>query len=60
MKFRFAAALPLTLAALLVTGCSGGEASDDVTAPEEAHAGEEGGHTEGEVDLTAEQIRSAG
>ena len=60
MKFRFAAALPLTLAALLMAGCSGGEASDEVTAPEEAHADEEGGHTEGEIDLTAEQIRSAG
>ena len=60
MKFRFAAALPLTLAALVLAGCSGGDVADEVTAPEEAHAGEDGGHTEGEIGLTATQIRSAG
>lgn len=60
MKIHAKAVLPLTFAALLMTGCSGGD-----PAPEEAEntaAGEEAGHDdeEGEIDLTAEQIKAAG
>lgn len=60
MKSYLKAALPLTLAALLMAGCSGGDAPPEET--ENAAAGEEAGHAEeeGEIDLTAEQIRKAG
>ena len=60
MKSYLKAALPLTLAALLMAGCSGGEAPPEDT--QNAAAGEEAGHAEeeGEIDLTAEQIRKAG
>lgn len=51
------AALPLTLAALLMAGCSGSETASEAT----ENAAEEAGHTEeGEIDLSAEQIRKAG
>lgn len=57
MKSYLKAALPLSLAGLLIAGCSGSEAP-----PENAAAGEEAGHAgeEGEIDLSAEQIRKAG
>lgn len=59
MKRSIKAVLPLTLAALLMAGCSGGG-----PAPEEkkAEAGEEAGHAdeEGEIDLTPQQIKTAG
>lgn len=59
MKRSIMAVLPLTLAALLMAGCSGGD-----PAPEEkkAEAGEEAGHAdeEGEIDLTPQQIKTAG
>jgi len=60
MKTRTIAALPLTLAALLMAGCSGGEKTADdaqnaASAAEEGHADEEG-----EIDLSADQIRKAG
>jgi len=60
MKRSIKAVLPLTLAALLMAGCSGGD-----PAPEEAkkaEAGGEAGHAdeEGDIDLTADQIRKAG
>ena len=59
MKRSIKAVLPLTLAALLMAGCSGGD-----SAPEEkkAEAGEEAGHAdeEGEIDLTPQQIKTAG
>lgn len=60
MKSSIKAALPLTLAALLMAGCSGGD-----PAPEEAkkaEAGEKAGHAdeEGEIDLTPQQIKTAG
>lgn len=60
MKSYMKAALPLTLAALLVAGCSGGDAPSEDT--KNAAAGEEAGHSEeeGEIDLSAEQIRKAG
>lgn len=53
MTFRIRAALPLTLAALLMAGCSG-----DATPA----AGEESSpaHADGEIALSAEQIRKAG
>lgn len=59
MKRFLTAVLPLTLAASLMAGCSGRDA-----APQEnkAGAGEGAGHTEeeGDIDLTAEQIKAAG
>lgn len=60
MKSYLKAALPLTFAALLMAGCSGGEPAPEET--ENAAAGEEAGHAEeeGEIDLTVEQIRKAG
>src|SRR3546814_4295134 len=66
MKTRTMAILPLTLAALLMAGCSGGEkAADDAqnaTTAKNGAASEEGGHAdeEGEIDLSADQIRKAG
>src|SRR3546814_7018768 len=66
MKTRTMAILPLTLAALLMAGCSGGEkAADDAqnaTTAKNGAASEEGGHAdeEGEIDLSAGQIRKAG
>src|SRR3546814_20982272 len=66
MKTRTMAILPLTLAALLMAVCSGGEkAADDAqNAPtaKNGAASEEGGHAdeEGEIDLSADQIRQAG
>ena len=66
MNTRYLAALPLTLAALLMAGCSGGakagdEAQNTATA-ENAASPEAGGHAdeEGEIDLSADQIRKAG
>lgn len=60
MKTRFAAVVPLALAALLMAGCSGGEKAADETqntaAAENAGQAEE----EGEIDLTPRQIRAAG
>ncbi len=60
MKFYLKAALPLTLAALLVAGCSSGETLPEDT--ENTAAGEEAGHAEkeGEINLSAEQIAKAG
>jgi cobalt-zinc-cadmium efflux system membrane fusion protein len=60
MKFCLKAALPLTLATLLMASCSGGEAPPEEAA--NAAAGEKTGQAEGEgrIDLTAEQIRKAG
>ncbi|ODU19499.1 MULTISPECIES: efflux RND transporter periplasmic adaptor subunit [Sphingomonadaceae] len=60
MKSSIKAALPLTLAALLMAGCSGGD-----PAPEEAkkaESGEKAGHAdeEGEIDLSPQQIKTAG
>lgn len=59
MKIHVKAVLPLTFAALLMAGCSGAD-----PAPEKAEtaAGEDTGHDdeEGEIDLTAEQIKAAG
>ncbi|AZI36102.1 putative heavy metal efflux system protein [Caenibius tardaugens NBRC 16725] len=63
MKTIYKAALPLTFAALLMAGCSGGDpAPEKNEATENAAAGEEAGHEdeEGEIDLTAEQIKAAG
>jgi membrane fusion protein, heavy metal efflux system len=64
MKTRFAAVLPLTLAAALaVAGCSGGDpAPENADAGNTAQAGKEGGHAEeeGEIELTPQQIRAAG
>lgn len=66
MKTRYTAALPLTLAALLMTGCSGGEkAADDtqnVASAENGAVPEKAGHAdeEGEIDLSADQIAKAG
>lgn len=66
MKTRTIAALPLTLAALLMAGCSGGEPAADnaqnVASAENGAAPEKGGHAdeEGEIDLSADQIRKAG
>lgn len=60
MKSRPMAALPLTLAALLMAGCSGGEkAADDA---ENAVSAEKGDHAaeEGKIDLSADQMRKAG
>lgn len=65
MTSRYMAALPLTLAALLMAGCSGekatGEAQNTAMA-EKGAAPEKGGHSEeeGEIDLSADQIRKAG
>jgi cobalt-zinc-cadmium efflux system membrane fusion protein len=60
MKTHSAVVLPLTLAALLMAGCSDGD-----PAPEKAENVQkvaEAGHAEeeGEIDLTAQQIRAAG
>ena len=66
MKTRTIAALPLTLAALLMVGCSGGDQTADnaqnAVTVENGAASEKGGHAEeeGEIDLSAEQIRKAG
>ena len=66
MKTRYIAALPLTFAALLMVGCSGGDqpadnAQNSATA-EKGTTPEAGGHAEeeGEIDLSADQIRKAG
>lgn len=66
MNTQTLAVLPLTLAALLMAGCSGGEKAGDETqnasmaegaaAPGNAAHAEE----EGEIDLTSDQIRKAG
>jgi cobalt-zinc-cadmium efflux system membrane fusion protein len=60
MKFYLKAALPLSLAALLVAGCSSGETPTE--GAENAAAGKEAGHSEdeGKIDLSAEQIAKAG
>ena len=60
MKIRTLAALPLTLVALLMAGCSGGEKSADET--QNAATAENAGHAEEEgiIDLTGDQIRNAG
>lgn len=62
MKTYLKTALPLTLAALLLAGCSGGEPTPKEA--ENAAAGKEADHAEeaeeGEIDLNAEQIRKAG
>ena len=66
MKTRYLAALPLTLAALLMAGCSGGEKAGDeaqnTATAENAASPEASGHAdeEGEIDLSADQIRKAG
>src|SRR3546814_3811506 len=66
MKTRTMAILPLTLAALLMAGCSGGEkAADDAqnaTTAKNGAASDEGGppDEEGEIDLSADQIRKTG
>ncbi len=59
MKRSIKAVLPLTLAALLMAGCSGG---DPERQEKKAEAGEEAGHAdeEGEIDLTPQQIKTAG
>ena len=66
MKTRYIAALPLTFAALLMVGCSGGDqpadnAQNSATA-EKGTTPEAGGHAEedGEIDLSPDQIRKAG
>lgn len=60
MKCSIKGVLPLTLAALLMAGCSGGDATPEET--KKAQAGEDAGHAneEGEIDLTPEQVRAAG
>ncbi|OJW73606.1 MAG: efflux transporter periplasmic adaptor subunit [Sphingomonadales bacterium 63-6] len=60
MKRSIKAVLPLTLAALLLAGCSGG--GDPAQEEKNAEAGEEAGHAdeEGEIDLTTQQIKTAG
>jgi len=59
MKTNAAYLLPLTLA-LLLGGCSGGEATNEA-APAKEKAGAEAAHAdEGQVTLTADQISSAG
>lgn len=66
MKTRTIAAVPLTLAALLMAGCSGSEQAADnaqnAATAENGAAPEKGGHAEeeGEIDLSADQIRKAG
>lgn len=66
MKTRYMAALPLTLAALLMAGCSGGEQAADNSqngaTAENGAAPEKGGHAEeeGGIDLSPDQIRKAG
>ena len=66
MKTRYMAALPLTLAALLMAGCSGGEQAADnaqnAATAENGAAPEKGGHAEeeGEIDLSPQQIKTAG
>lgn len=65
MKIRYPAALPLALAALLMAGCSDGEKTGDEAqnevAAESATSPENGAHAEeGEIDLSADQIRKAG
>ena len=66
MKSRYMAALPLTLAVLLMAGCSGGEKAADeaqnTATAENGSAPETGGHAEeeGEIDLSVDQIRKAG
>lgn len=60
MKSYLKAALPLTVAGLLIAGYAGGETPPENA--ESAAAGEEAGHAEeeGEIDLSPEQIRKAG
>jgi len=63
MKMRNKMVLPLTLAALLMAGCSGGDPTPDTSkTAEDAAAAEEVGHDdeEGEINLTGDQIRTAG
>ena len=66
MKTRYIAALPLTFAALLMVGCSGGDQPADnaqnAATAEKGAAPEAGGHAEeeGEIELSADQIRKAG
>ncbi len=63
MKTRLTAVVPLTLAALLVAGCSGGDsASEKAENAQNTVETSEGDHAEeeGEIDLSAEQIRRAG
>jgi len=60
MKTHSAVVLPLTLAALLMAGCSGGDPAPEKA--ENVQKAAEAGHAEeeGEIDLTAQQIRAAG
>lgn len=63
MKLMNKTVLPLTLAALLMAGCSGGAPEPDTNeTAENSEAAEEAGHAdeEGEIDLTADQIKAAG
>ena len=66
MKTSTIAALPLTLAALLMVGCSGSDQTADdaqnAATAENGAVSEKGGHAEeeGEIDLSADQIRKAG
>jgi len=66
MKSLHMVALPLTLAALLMAGCSGGEKAPDeasnAATAENGASSEKAGHAdeEGEIDLSADQIRKAG
>jgi len=60
MKAHIAVVLPLTLAALAVAGCSSGDPAP--VKAENVQKVVEAGHAEeeGEIDLTAQQIRAAG
>ena len=60
MKAYVKAALPLTLVAMLMAACSGGDPARETA--ENAAAGEEAGHAgeEGEIKLTPQQIETAG
>ncbi|AIT82366.1 MULTISPECIES: efflux RND transporter periplasmic adaptor subunit [Sphingomonadaceae] len=64
MKYYVKAALPLTLAAMLMGGCSGGDPAPEKAenAENAAGAGEKGEHAEkeGEIDLNPDQIKAAG
>ncbi|MPT48353.1 MAG: efflux RND transporter periplasmic adaptor subunit [Sphingobium sp.] len=63
MKIYIKAALPLSLGVLLIAGCSGGDiATGNSTDANNAADASEGGHEEkeGEIDLSAEQIKAAG
>lgn len=60
MKTQFAAVLPLTLAALLMAGCSGGDPAPENAENVQEAAGAGHAEEEGEIDLTAQQIRAAG